>query len=174
MDWIEITIETTSEGADIAAQVLYDAGVTGVVIEDPNSIRQIQQEESSWDYIDESILEDMEEKVYIKAYLNNDEYFEEKLSQIKDKLIYLKNQNLGLDLGTLDVKLSSVKEEDWANNWKQYYKPFKASERIVIKPSWEEYSKRAMRLYWRWILGWLLAPVPTRQPLFAFKLLKSM
>ena len=142
MDWIEITIETTSEGADIAAQVLYDAGVTGVVIEDPNSIRQIQQEESSWDYIDESILEDMEEKVYIKAYLNNDEYFEEKLSQIKDKLIYLKNQNLGLDLGTLDVKLSSVKEEDWANNWKQYYKPFKASERIVIKPSWEEYSKK--------------------------------
>ena len=26
MDWIEITIETTSEGADIAAQVLYDVG----------------------------------------------------------------------------------------------------------------------------------------------------
>ena len=142
MDWIEITIETTSEGADIAAQVLYDVWVTGVVIEDSDSIRLIQEDEDSWDYIDESILDDMEESVLIKAYLNDDENFEEKFAQIKVKLDQLKKQVTGLDLGSLDVKLNNVKEEDWANNWKKYYKPFKIGERIVIKPSWEKYDKK--------------------------------
>jgi ribosomal protein L11 methyltransferase len=33
-----------------------------------------------------------------------------------------------------------MKEEDWANNWKQYYKPTKIGDKIVIKPIWEEYE----------------------------------
>jgi len=78
----------------------------------------------------------------IKAYINDDENFEEKFAQIKVKLDQLKKQVTGLDLGSLDVKLNNVKEEDWANNWKKYYKPFKIGERIVIKPSWEKYDKK--------------------------------
>ena len=31
-------------------------------------------------------------------------------------------------------------EEDWANNWKKYYKPTLIGEKIVIKPIWEEYK----------------------------------
>ncbi len=32
-------------------------------------------------------------------------------------------------------------EEDWNQNWKKHFKPFKLTERLVIKPSWEEYEK---------------------------------
>ena len=39
----------------------------------------------------------------------------------------------------LATKLS-VKEEDWANNWKQYYKPTRIGDNIVIKPEWEDYE----------------------------------
>ena len=86
MDWIEVTIQTTAEGADIAAQVLYDVGAAGVVVEDPDSISRIQQEEVTWDYIDDSILEGMEEGVLIKAYLSNDDCFENKFARIKSKI----------------------------------------------------------------------------------------
>jgi len=141
MDWVEVTVKTTTEGADIVAQVFYDIGVTGVVIEDPDMVRQAQQEERTWDYIDDSILENMDEEVLVKAYLCNDASFSDKYPQVKDRINWLRNQDLGLDLGSLKIELTNVKEEDWANNWKKYYKPLKVSPRIVIKPSWEEYNK---------------------------------
>lgn len=37
-------------------------------------------------------------------------------------------------------EFKEVKEEDWANAWKKYYKPLRIGERIVLKPSWEEYN----------------------------------
>ncbi len=35
--------------------------------------------------------------------------------------------------------MTRIKEEDWANSWKQYYKPTRVGNNIVIKPSWERY-----------------------------------
>lgn len=142
MDWIEVTLRTTAEGADVAAQVFYDVGVTGVVVEDPNAIHNAQPDECSWDYIDDSILANMEEEVLVKAYLSNDASFEDKLALIREKIKWLQQHDFGLDMGLLGIELTNVKEEDWANNWKKYYKPLKVSDRIVIKPSWEQYNSR--------------------------------
>ena len=38
------------------------------------------------------------------------------------------------------VTTAEVFEEDWSTAWKQYYKPVKIGENIVIKPSWESYK----------------------------------
>ena len=46
----------------------------------------------------------------------------------------------GIDIGQGRVYTESVKEEDWANNWKQYYKPTRIGDNIVIKPEWEDYE----------------------------------
>lgn len=42
--------------------------------------------------------------------------------------------------GRLELELLQVKEEDWANNWKQYFKPLKVGKKLLVKPSWEECS----------------------------------
>lgn len=34
-------------------------------------------------------------------------------------------------------------DESWQDSWKQYYKPFRIGEHLVIKPQWEEYEKKA-------------------------------
>lgn len=140
MDWIEVTIKTTTEGADTVAQSFYEVGVLGVVIEDPDEIRKAQLEDRTWDYIDESILANMEEKVLVKGYLNDDVFFLDKLQFIKERIQWLQSSDFGLDLGSLEIALTNVCEEDWAHNWKKYYKPIKVSDRIVIKPTWEEYT----------------------------------
>jgi ribosomal protein L11 methyltransferase len=31
-------------------------------------------------------------------------------------------------------------EEDWANSWKKYFKPLKIGKRVVIRPTWEQYT----------------------------------
>ena len=142
MDWTEISIKTSQEGADIAAQAFYEVGITGLVIEDPDELSQLSKEEFFWDYIDESMVGTSDGTVVIKAYLSSDSSLGEKLSLIKDKINWLKNRDLGVDLGSLDIELTSVREEDWSNTWKKYYKPMKVSDRIVIKPSWETYNKK--------------------------------
>lgn len=142
MDWTEISIKTSQEGVDIAAQAFYEVGITGLVIEDPDELSQLSKEEFFWDYIDESMVGTSDGTVVIKAYLSSDSSLGEKLSLIKDKINWLKNRDLGVDLGSLDIELTSVREEDWSNTWKKYYKPMKVSDRIVIKPSWETYNKK--------------------------------
>ena len=38
------------------------------------------------------------------------------------------------------IEVNGVNEEDWANSWKEYYKPLKIGSKIVIVPAWEKYS----------------------------------
>ena len=39
-----------------------------------------------------------------------------------------------------DVTIRFVAEEDWATAWKQYFKPQRIGERIVVKPTWEAWD----------------------------------
>ncbi len=40
------------------------------------------------------------------------------------------------------ITYRSLKEEDWSESWKKHFHTFKASPRLVVKPSWEEYTPR--------------------------------
>lgn len=40
----------------------------------------------------------------------------------------------------IPVTTDKLQREDWANSWKRYFHTFKASRRLVIKPSWEDYA----------------------------------
>ena len=37
--------------------------------------------------------------------------------------------------------MSETEDKDWINNWKTFFKPFRAADNIVIKPTWETYEK---------------------------------
>ncbi len=142
MNWIEISIKTTHEGVDVMAQPLYEAGVEGVVIEDPREISAFIEENAHWELVDESLLKDLDDEVTIKGYLPNDAEFHDKLQYIRERIKWLKAQDLGFDLGSGQLSLASMHEEDWANGWKKYFKPVKVGQRIVVKPTWEEYCPR--------------------------------
>ncbi len=139
MNWIEVTIKTTSEGTDAIAEVFYQAGVNGVIIEDPNDIELFKVDKSDWDYVDESLAYDGDQ-VIVKGYLADNAAFHDSFQIIKDRLNWLLKQDLGIDIGSGTLEIAKVKEEDWANNWKKYFKPKKVGKRLVIKPSWEDYS----------------------------------
>lgn len=42
------------------------------------------------------------------------------------------------DLGSEVVENGQIKDEDWAENWKEFYHPFPIGEKLVISPSWED------------------------------------
>ncbi|WP_129596755.1 50S ribosomal protein L11 methyltransferase [Anaerophilus nitritogenes] len=139
MKWIEVKIKTTTEAVEAVANILYDAGVGGVVIEDPSDPIYHQKESEDWDYVDESILPTDYEGAIVKGYLSESEDLLDKIEMIKQNVEKIPQYNLDKGLG--EVTTAEVYEEDWANAWKKYYKPKKIGKNIVIKPSWEDYDK---------------------------------
>ena len=45
-----------------------------------------------------------------------------------------------LNGGVPEVRVVAVKRRDWAESWKEHFHTFRASPRIVVKPSWEAYT----------------------------------
>lgn len=137
MKWHEIKITTTREAYDAISDMLVSIGAGGVAIEDPYDIRQEIQKPNTLDYADDEFINNLGEDVIIKAYFPGDANMAELSGLIKEKLAYIGSF---LDVGQGYTGYSDVSDEDWANSWKKYYKPLRISERIVVKPSWEEYN----------------------------------
>lgn len=137
MKWTEFYIITTEEAADAISEMLSEIGAGGVVIENPNEIRRQIESPDSLDYADAEFIESLGTDVTIKAYFNQETKQEEILDIISGKLKFISQY---LDIGKGTIGYSEVDEEDWATAWKKYYKPFKITDSVVVKPSWEEYE----------------------------------
>ncbi len=137
--WTEVTIETTTEAIEAVTNILFENGAQGAMIEDPKDLNPDKINDYDWDYIDENMLrKSQDELVKIKTYISDEKNVEDFIKVVNEKV-----QNLtefGLNIGNGKVYTDSVREDDWANNWKQYYKPTKIGNNIVIKPEWEEYN----------------------------------
>lgn len=48
-----------------------------------------------------------------------------------------------LERGAWGVEVEEIEEQDWAEGWKQFFKPRRVGRRLVIVPSWEEYEAGA-------------------------------
>jgi ribosomal protein L11 methyltransferase len=137
MDWKEVTITTTTAGADIVSEILLEAGATGTAIEDRAEVEAQQRLPGDWDYIDENILASMSEEVRVMAWYPMDGRLPDTLAFIRQRLLDVSHIDLGFDAGNLGFSTGDVRDEDWENNWKQYYKPFTVGERLLVKPVWE-------------------------------------
>ena len=142
MDWLEAVVHTTTMGADIVSDVLMNAGAVGTAIEDRYDVTSSKKSDGMWDMIDEDVLKHMSEDVLVKAYFKSDASAPETLHLVEQKLGEIAKMDMGFDMGSLELDTQGVREQDWAENWKKYYKPFRAGERLVIKPSWEAYEPK--------------------------------
>ena len=135
MDWIEITISTNTEGADIVSEALLRQGAVGTQIIDRADVPDPSKPNGFWELIDPKMIDEMPEDVQVKAWFES----VEALRGLENCLKALPGLT-GMDLGTLAVSQQGVQEQDWSECWKQYYKPFRAGQHLVIKPSWENWD----------------------------------
>ncbi|AGB41807.1 ribosomal protein L11 methyltransferase [Halobacteroides halobius DSM 5150] len=115
MNWKEININTTYQAYPAINNLLQELEVKGITKEE---------------------LESDEDEILIKAYLKKDI----NLEKLKEKISSL--EEYGLRVGSAKLKIKSVIKEDWASKWKENFKPLRVSDRIIIKPSWEEYPSQ--------------------------------
>lgn len=138
MNFMQVDIYTTSEAVNVLVMQLSELGINGFVIHDSADFEEFLSDKTmNWDYIDDDLMGLKTAPTYITLYLQDNGQGLETLAELKGALAEYKRRDEAL-YGSLEVRVNSVREEDWANNWKQYYKPFTVGERLLIKPSWEE------------------------------------
>lgn len=141
MEWTEVNIFTSAEGIELLCSKLLDIGVKGFLIKDSEDFKEfLENKTDQWDYIDEDLMGLADCETCVTVYLPVNEQGADMLMSVKAMLAELKTADAENLYGRLEAELSNIREEDWANNWKQYFKPFKVGTKLAVKPSWEEYS----------------------------------
>lgn len=144
--WYEIKVKTTSEASEAVSNMLYEIGAEGVLIEDPNDPVYTNSKASDWDYIDiEEVKMHLEyDGAVVKCYFDGADVsgalLNEKVDHLKERLSQI--ESFGLDGGPLTVEIKELENTDWNSEWKKHYKPFEVGNKLVIKPSWEEYNEK--------------------------------
>ena len=147
MNWIQVTIYTTSGGIEPLSGVLYQLGINGIEIEDEADFKDfLENNRQCWDYVDDDLIKSKEKETCVKIYVSDNLSGREMLSEVKTALAELKKRDKDDEFGRLETDLGNISEEDWANNWKQYFHPTEVGEKILIKPEWEELTAPTDRI----------------------------
>lgn len=139
MDWIKVSIYTTSEGIEPLSGRLYQLGITGLEIEDEKDFKDfLENNKQYWDYVDDDLIKEKEGETEVIAYVSDNAAGHEMLMAIRNTVAELKQLDEDGEFGRLEIEIDNMCEEDWANNWKKYFHPLNVGEKILIKPEWEE------------------------------------
>lgn len=147
MNWTEVNIYTATEGIDILCASLMDIGIKGFVVKDSSDFKEfLENKDGKWDYIDDDLMNLSDCETCLTVYLPDNSQGMEMMISLRALLKQIKSNDENNVFGRLEFELLQVKEEDWANNWKQYFKPLKVGKKLLVKPSWEEYSNNDERV----------------------------
>lgn len=116
---------------------LHEAGAGGVSIEESGTLNK--ERDTSYGQWYEKPLNDIPEgQTVIQGYFYDGMDLAAIEKEIKERIEELRTYNI--DPGEAAMSWKTVHEDDWANAWKQYFKPMRVSERLTIKPTWEQYE----------------------------------
>ena len=128
--WIQIKVKCASRDIDTVSSVMSMVD-NGLMIEDFSDVDQILDGVYG-DLIDKTILEADRTRAAVSVFIPT-------IKSPAESELFIKQR---LDDAGIEYELTheGVCEEDWADSWKQYYKPIKTGKRLVIVPIWEEYT----------------------------------
>lgn len=127
--WTQIRVACKAENIDTVASVMSMLD-NGLLIEDANEIDQMNT--CYGELIDEKMKNADRSHGAVSIYLPEDKNPADYVSFIKERL-----GSVGIGY---EISLSGMKEEDWANSWKKYFKPVRIGKRLVVVPTWETYE----------------------------------
>ena len=127
--WTELSCEVPTEMVDLLADFLVEISGAGV------SIENLELDTFSLEAVDDTPTKT------VKAYFPCDDSLEENIAGVERFLVANGPSFAGFIFRPPTV--ATIRNEDWANNWKQHFKPVRIGKRLVIKPTWEDYAPSA-------------------------------
>ncbi|MEP0761570.1 MAG: 50S ribosomal protein L11 methyltransferase [Chloroflexota bacterium] len=120
MDWIEVSLEVDGEAAEAVADLLARYGHQGVAIEQAGFPIEVWPDEIP-----------PADRLIVRAYFPADARADAARQQLREALWHL-----GRLYPMPEPTFAVVKEEDWAEAWKQHYHPLRLGRRLYIRPQW--------------------------------------
>ena len=127
-EWLQIKVTVKTERLDELTSLMSMIN-SNLLIDD---LSDIDLKTCYGDLIDEKILKADKSHASVS-------YFVPKDANIADDMAFLRDRLASANLADANIEVIGLCEEDWANSWKEFYKPFKIG-RIVIVPAWEKYE----------------------------------
>jgi len=129
MDWLEIAVNCDPENAEAVADVLARYAPGGVAIQQ----NALDLTGGEW-----RLDGPLEPVVSVRAYLALEPGLDEKRRQVEEALWHLRQ------IASIpEPQFRTVVEEEWANAWKEHFQVTRIGQRLVVKPSWREYTPQA-------------------------------
>lgn len=150
MKYIELKIYTSEYGIEPVTAMLLEQGITGAVVNNPHDVELLMEKKNGyeWDYLDPSVITQKEEEPTVVVYFDDTEDDRQRMQDVKLALMMLKSKEMegvfGWDasLGRLYAEDKIVDDAQWKDKWKEYFRPTKVTEHLVIKPTWEPYTAK--------------------------------
>ncbi|WP_256760173.1 50S ribosomal protein L11 methyltransferase [Cohnella sp. WQ 127256] len=143
MRWHELTVLATESSQEMVTHYLTELGAGGVSVEEAWSADTPR--DTKYGEVYDTPLNDIRPGYAVfKAYFSEDTKMEPIAIELKALLEGLPEFNY--DAGEFTIAIGDVHEDDWAHAWKKYFKPIAITERLTIKPTWEEYTPKANEL----------------------------
>ena len=137
MKWNELTIATTEESIEMVSNFLHEMGAGGVSIEESGTLNK-ERDTSLGQWYELPLNDIPEGQAVIKGYFPEEIDIESVITDVRPRIDELRE--FDIDPGDYIISYIVVDDEDWANAWKQYFKPIRVSDRLTIKPTWEDYT----------------------------------
>lgn len=146
MKYTAFEVRGTSAGLEMITAIMMNHGIDYISIDDPEDMEDIlnKKNEYGWDYIDDELKENLDREPVLSVYFDEEQDLNiidvlkadiEKLKQDVAEGAYGES----LDGGSLEVTVSVSDDSQWKDKWKEFFHPSRITERLVVKPSWEEY-----------------------------------
>ncbi|MBQ1689400.1 MAG: 50S ribosomal protein L11 methyltransferase [Lachnospiraceae bacterium] len=133
MKYTKVSVQTTTDAVDFISNLFDEIGLEGIQIEDNVPLSEEDKKAMFIDILPE--LPADEGKATVSSYFDP-ACFE--LGQLQRKIeAGLEEIALFVPVGEGTVSFQDTDDKDWLNNWKEFFKPFRVAEDIIIKPTWE-------------------------------------
>jgi ribosomal protein L11 methyltransferase len=113
MRWAEMTVECAPDAVEAVSHAYIEAGCGGVMMTGDDPVK-------------------------VQGSLPVTDELTGRMNALREHLDRL--PEFGLSALRNGMTVRYAEDEDWANAWKQYFKPLRIGRHIVIKPSWEYYD----------------------------------
>ncbi len=161
MDWTELCVTVAAADTDRAAAIAAMAAPHGLYIEDYRDLEEGARQIAHSDLIDEELLARDRTRTRIHLYLEPGRAPAEAAAYLRERL-----PAEGIPFELLE---DTVREEDWADNWKQYFKPLPVGRRLLIRPTWKRRIRSRAGRPCPSIRAWRSAPAGMKPPAWCWK-----
>ena len=145
MSYLEVTIQTTSEGIEQVAAMLTAGGFSDLVMEDQSEFESFLDENRNyWDYIDEELQQQLQGLSQIKLYLEDTDT--QGIARLEALVEKIRRQDQKGKLGSLEMQMQPMADVDWEESWKENYPPVPVGEKLEVIPYWLADSVQPGRL----------------------------